>query len=160
MLRVRQFQLPDLARILSIEQASFGEDAWDEELFLAFHRKCPDLFLVATIRRRIAGYSITCAGSRKAELASIAVDPRHRRHGAGLALLNYTIAELRSRKAKSWWLMVDVDNKAAIGFYEKYGFEQTRRVKRYYGRGRDAWRMRYSLTATKASPGTNPPTAR
>ena len=77
--------------MLEIEQGSFGDDAWDEKLFLAFYRKCPDLFLVATVRRHIAGYSITCAGRRDAELASIAVDPRDRRHGVGETMLNYTL---------------------------------------------------------------------
>lgn len=143
--RVRNFQLLDLDRILAIEQASFGKEAWDEKLFRAYYRKWPDLFLVATVGRRISGYSITCAGARNAELASIAVDRLDRRHGVGQALLDHTLAELRSRPVKTWWLMVDVDNHSGIGFYAKYGFIRTKLVKRYYGAGRDAWRMRYSL---------------
>jgi ribosomal-protein-alanine N-acetyltransferase len=145
MARVRRFELSDLPRVLAIERASFADDAWDEKLFRAFYRRCPDLFLVATVRNRIAAYSITCAGSKNAELASIAVDPRHRRRGLAQALLDETIAELQASKLKAWWLMVDVDNKPGIAFYEKYGFERTRRVKRYYGPGRDAWRMRRIL---------------
>ncbi len=144
---MRQFQLSDLDRVLAMEQASFGDDAWDEKLFLAFYRRCPDLFLIATVGRRIAGYSITCAGSRNAELASIAVDPRHRRHGVGETMLNHTLRELRSRQVKTWWLMVGLENEAAIRFYEKYGFKRQKIVKRYYGPGRNAWRMLFKATA-------------
>ena len=112
--RIRKFEISDLDRILAIEQVSFGEDAWDEKLFRAFYRRCADLFLIASVGRRTAGYSITCAGSRKAELASIAVDPRDRRHGVAEMLLNHTLAELRSLNVKDWWLMVGKENEAAI----------------------------------------------
>lgn len=156
MSRVRKFEIADLDRILAIEQVSFGEDAWDEKLFLSFYRKCPDLFLVATVGRHIAGYIITCAGARNAELASIAVDPRDRRHGAGKAMLNHTLAQLRALRVKAWWLMVETGNEAGLRFYEKYGFERDKMVKRYYGPGRHAWRMRFKATA--ANQGTAPAT--
>ncbi len=151
--RVRKFQLRDMDRILEMEQASFGKDAWDCKLFREYHRTWPELFLVATLNRRIAGYIITCAGSRNAELASIAVDPRDRRHGVGRAMLDHTLVELQTRQVRTWWLMVEVDNQAGLAFYRKYGFERTKLVKRYYGAGRDAWRMRFTfskhrLTAT------------
>ena len=147
MARIRKFEISDLDRILAIEQGSFGEDAWDEKLFRAFYRRCPDLFLIAMVGRRVAGYSITGVSSRKAELASIAVDPRDRRRGVAETLLNHTLTQLRSRKIKNWWLMVGVENEAAIRFYEKYGFERQKIVKGYYGRGRNAWRMRFKATA-------------
>jgi ribosomal-protein-alanine acetyltransferase len=157
--RIRKFEISDLDRILAIELASFGEDAWDEKLFRAFYRKCPDLFLVATIRRRVAGYIITCAGSRNAELASIAVDPREQGHGVGQAMLNHTLQELRTLRVKAWCLMVSTENESAIRFYEKYGFARQKIVKRYYGPGRNAWRMR-RLTATAADSETTPATTK
>ena len=132
--------------MLAIEQASFLEDAWDQKLFLAYHRRCPELFLVAMKARRVAGYIITSAGSRNAELASLAVDPRHRRHGVGRILLDHTLTELYRRRVKTWWLMVEVNNESAICFYERYGFVRGRRVRRYYGAGRDGWRMRLAIS--------------
>jgi [ribosomal protein S18]-alanine N-acetyltransferase len=144
-LEVRQFQPSDLDRVLSIEQASFGSDAWDKKLFLAYHRKCADLFLIASASSRVAGYSITCAGSRNAELVSIAVDPRYRRRGIAQALLDQTLAEMRSRRVKTCWLMVETVNEPAVRFYEKHGFTRAKIVRRYYGAGRDAWRMQSKL---------------
>jgi [ribosomal protein S18]-alanine N-acetyltransferase len=142
---VRPFQPRDLDRILEIEKASFGADAWDRELFLEYFRRCPDLFLVARRARRIAGYIITCIGSKDAELASIAVDPGDRLRGLGRAMLDETLAQLRSRRVSNWWLMVATTNEPAVHFYEDYGFLRGPRSKRYYGAGRDAWRMRFNL---------------
>jgi ribosomal-protein-alanine N-acetyltransferase len=143
-IQVQRFERPDLDRVIQIEEASFGSEAWDRKLLLEYFRIAPQLFLVAKARRRIQGYSITVAlaGSRSAELVSLAVDPRARRQGVGRALMEATRVELRARNLKSWWLMVRTTNESAVRFYEKCGFVQVRLVKRYYGAGRDAWRMR------------------
>ncbi len=142
---MREFELSDLDHILAIEQASFTNDAWDRKIFLAYYRKCGDLFLIAKAGRRVAGYSITCAGSRNAELVSIAVDPRDRRRRVAKTLLDRTLTDLRARRVKTWWLMVGTANQPAIRFYEKYGFTHVKVVKRYYGAGRDARRMQFKL---------------
>ena len=142
---VRRFELGDLDDVLTIERASFGRDAWSNDLFLEFFRRDPSLFLVACVGKRIVAYSITTAGLRRAELASIAVDPLDRGRGVARALLDFTLGRLRANHVKSWWLMVDVENAAAIRFYERYGFVTTKKVKGYYSARRDAWRMRMSI---------------
>jgi ribosomal-protein-alanine N-acetyltransferase len=144
-IEVRPFHTRDLDRILEIEGTSFGPDAWDRKLFLEYFRQCPDLFLVARGARRISGYVITCLDSKKAELVSIAVDPRDRQRGLGRAMLDETLSQLRSSRVSSWWLMVETVNEPAIRFYESYGFQRLRRSKRYYGADRDAWRMRFRI---------------
>jgi ribosomal-protein-alanine N-acetyltransferase len=146
-IEVRIFEPSELDRVLAIERSSFGEDAWDQRLFRSFFRKCRDLFLVATVRGRVTGYTITCTGSRTAELASIAVDPRDRRRGVGQAMLNHTLAELRSRRVKTWRLMASTENESGMRFYDRYGFCREKIVKGYYGPGRNAWRMRFKATA-------------
>jgi len=132
-----------LRRLLEIERASFGKDAWTAELFLEYWRASPQLFLIARQGRRIAGYSITRTTWRGAELESIAVDPPYRGRGVAQALLNATISRLRAR---SIFLMVGTENESALRFYEQFGFTRVRKVKRYYGPGRDAWRMRLKLS--------------
>jgi ribosomal protein S18 acetylase RimI-like enzyme len=57
------------------------------------------------------------------------------------ALLDATISRLRAVTLR---LMVSTTNLPALRFYRQYGFVRTRLVKRYYGPGRDAWRMRLS----------------
>ena len=143
--QVRRFEPSDLERVLAIERDSFASEAWDQKLFDAYHRSCGELFLVAEVGRRVAGYALSCARLRDAELVSIAVDPDRRRHRVGRALLDVTRRKLREQSIKTWWLMVDTANEAAIAFYETYGFARKRRVKNYYRRGRDAWRMRLPI---------------
>ena len=144
-IELRRFRAVDVNRILEIEEASFGRDAWDRDLFLDYFRRCPDLFLIAKRGRRIAGYSITCLGRGRAELVSLAVDPRDRQHGIGQTLFEATLAVLRSLGVKEWWLMVGTDNDPAIRLYESNGFVRARRAKGYYGARRDAWRMRLTI---------------
>ena len=150
-MEIRPFRPADIDRILEIERASFGRDAWSRSLFLDFATHCPDLFLVLKSGRRIAGYGITCTAGDKAELTSIAVDPRVRRQGLAQALLDYTAAELRRRRVQSWWLMVRVDNEGAIAFYRGYGFARTRLVRNYYEDGASGYRMRLALCVKTVS---------
>jgi [ribosomal protein S18]-alanine N-acetyltransferase len=143
---VRGFARRDLERVLEIERASFGKDAWPPELFLEYWRASPELFLIAKHRRKIAGYSITRTDWRGPELDSIAVDPLDRGRGVAQALLNATIARLRSGTLR---LMVGTDNEPALRFYQQFGFIRVRKVARYYGAGRDGWRMRLELRPKK-----------
>ena len=133
--------------MVEIEKASFGRDAWPPELFLEYFLGSPELFLVARLGRRIAGYSITQTTWRGAELESIAVDPRYRGRGIAQALLQATIAGLDGASALR--LMVETANEAALRFYRQFGFIRVRKVPRYYGRGRDAWRMQLKLTPSR-----------
>jgi ribosomal-protein-alanine N-acetyltransferase len=146
-IEIRRFERRNLPRIVAIERASFGKDAWAAELFVEYWRQSPDLFLVARLGRRITGYSITRTSWRGAELESIAVDPRYRGRGVAQALLDATITQL---KAGALRLMVSTSNAPALRFYRQYGFVRTRLVKRYYGTGRDAWRMCYSRPKQQA----------
>lgn len=142
--RIRTFEIDDLDRVLAIELASFGKQAWDSKLFREYHRKCPDLFLVAVVGRRVAGYIITCVKGKHAGLESIAVDPCYRRSGVGTTMLDFTLEELRLKRVKTWGLMVAVDNDSGIAMYSSYGFKLIKRVKGYYAAGLDAWQMSYS----------------
>jgi [ribosomal protein S18]-alanine N-acetyltransferase len=141
--QVRQFKRRDLRRIVEIEKASFGRDAWPAELFVEYFLASPDLFLVARTGRRIAGYSIARSDWRGAELESIAVDPQFRGRGVAQALLQATLGRLEG--ARTLRLMVATANQPALRFYRQFGFIRVRKVARYYGAGRDAWRMRLLL---------------
>lgn len=143
---VRQFERRDLKRVVDIERDSFGKDAWPAQAFVEYWHESPELFLVAQYGRRIVGYSITRTNWRGAELDSIAVDPGYRGKGIAQALLDATVTRLRSPKTRSQAgctlrLMVSTGNAPALRFYRQYGFVRTRLVRRYYGAGRDAWRM-------------------
>lgn len=136
-IEVRKFRPADMDRIDRIEKASFGKDAYDRNLFAGFFNKCPDLFLTAKRRDAVCGYMITCLRGDRAEVVSIAVDPAARGRGVASTLMDSTLRRLRRRKIGRLVLMVKVSNRAARAFYEKYGFEKVRLVKKYYEDGSD-----------------------
>jgi [ribosomal protein S18]-alanine N-acetyltransferase len=135
---IRRFERRYLQRVVEIERASFGRDAWPSEAFLEYWRESPELFFLARFGRRISGYSIARATWRGGELDSIAVDPRYRGRGVAQALLTATRAAIGGRPLR---LMVETANAPALRFYRQSGFVRSRLVRGYYGRGRDAWRM-------------------
>ena len=144
---MRRAREGDLARILEIERASFGNDAYDRNLFAEYSRKCGDLFLVSVHGTSVCGYLIGCLGGngRDAELVSVAVDPPVRQEGAASALLDSLIRRLKRRGAGRLSLTVNVTNARAIALYRKYGFRRIRLVRKYYADGADGIRMRREL---------------
>lgn len=142
---IRRCRAADLDRILAIENLSFGEDAYDRELFVEFFGKCGEFFLVAERNRKVCGYIVTCMRGRDApsgaELVSVAVAPAERGKGAASALWTGTLRRLRRRRVPRISLMVKVTNQAAIEFYVKNGFTKVRVVRRYYEDGADAFLM-------------------
>ena len=142
---VRRFRRADLDRILEIEKASFGRDAWDRNLLAEFFDICRKYFLVAVRQSKVCGYMITCIRGDRAEVVSIAVDPRFRGRGAASALMDSTLRRLKRRKTARLILMVKVSNTEARAFYMKYGFEKTRLVRKYYEDGADGLLMARSV---------------
>jgi ribosomal-protein-alanine N-acetyltransferase len=128
-------------RVLAVELASFGADAYDRKLFADLLHICGRLFLVVVKAGRVCGYMVTCVHGRsctdRAEVVSIAVEPGMRGRGAASALMKSTLRRLRRRKISRVSLMVRVSNDAARGFYERYGFRKLRQVPRYYHDGED-----------------------
>jgi [ribosomal protein S18]-alanine N-acetyltransferase len=134
---IRRFRWSDIDRIAAIESASFGRDAYDRNLFAELFHKCGDLFLAAEWGGVVRGYCVTCIRGERAEIVSIAVEPRFRGHGIATALMDSTLRRLRRRPATRIGLMVKVGNRPARRFYEKYGFEKVRLVRKYYENGSD-----------------------
>lgn len=153
---VRRFRASDLDRILTIEHASFGEDAYDRNLFAEYAHECGALFLVVERARRVWGYMLTCTGGRgdipRAEIISIAIDPAARTKGAATVLMDSTLRRLRLRKIPRLDLMVRTTNAPALAFYKKYEFRKVRIIRRYYEDGADAQLM----TRTETTPMTRP----
>lgn len=146
---VRRFRLKDLERVMEIERASFGVDAYDEMTFLHLYRYCSDLFLVAELEGSVIGYSVTCVESSEGEayghVHSIAVDPRFRKKGVGRALMEETFRMLRERGIRSVVLEVSVENKSGLSFWRSLGFSPVGIRRRFYLDGTDAVVMRREL---------------
>jgi ribosomal-protein-alanine N-acetyltransferase len=146
---IRRFKPADMNRVLEIERACFGKDAYDRKLFAEYGRKCGNLFLLAEGTRTVDGYSITCvsgkSGNLVASLESIAVAPRARGCGAASSLLKSTIRRLKLQGVNRITLMVRRSNAVALQFYERRGFGAVRRAPGYYEDGEEGLVMRLTL---------------
>lgn len=135
--RIRPMRTSDLDRILAIERASFGPEAYDRKLFADYRARCGPLFLVAELRGVLCGYMITSLRREAAELVSVAVAPPYRRAQAASGLLEATLRRLRRRRVSRLHLVVRAANRPAQAFYRKYGFRRLRPVPGYYEDGGD-----------------------
>ena len=151
-IRVRPFRLSDLDLLMDIEKAAFPKAAYPRDLFLELYADCGDLFFVALRGESLTGYSVACARPPRAELVSIAVDPRFRRMGVAQALLRRTILRLRRNGIERLSLMVRARNAAAIALYASFGFRRTGRAARYYETGEDGVRMALALNSPSGRP--------
>jgi len=99
--------------------------------------------LVAEEDGTIAGFAIGyLSGRRIGHVVTLDVRPARRRGGLGKLLLEELLARLARAGACEGRLEVSTENGGAIAFYEKLGFQTRRRLRDYYGPGRDALEMK------------------
>ena len=76
-----------------------------------------------------------------ADIHHVEIKAEYRGKGYGTKLMTLFLNEMKGRNVTVMTLEVRVDNKVAIGLYEKFGFEQVSIRKGYY-RGIDGLLMR------------------
>jgi ribosomal-protein-alanine N-acetyltransferase len=140
-IQIVPFRLRHLARVLRIERASFGAEAWPRKYFLELYRDCRDFFVVAKVGGRVAGYAVACADKRNAEIASLAVHPDYRRRGVADVLMRHMLRALGAAGVGRVELMVRTGNTAGAQLYRSLGFRRVRMVPRYYEDGGDGFLM-------------------
>jgi [ribosomal protein S18]-alanine N-acetyltransferase len=140
-IQIVPFRLRHLPRVLRIERASFGREAWPRRYFLELCADCRDFFVVAKVDGRIAGYAVACAEKGNAEIASLAVHPDYRRRGVADALMQHTLRELGAAGVRRVELMVRTGNIAGAQLYRALGFRRVRLAPRYYEDGGDGFLM-------------------
>jgi ribosomal-protein-alanine N-acetyltransferase len=142
----------DLDRAALLHRRSFvpmGERGWTRQ-DIAGLLSSPGVsgFLLAGPASDI-GMAICRVAADEAELLTVAVDPDHRRRGAGRRLVDVVIDRVRDAGAETLFLEVSADNPAARRLYESRGFAAVGHRAAYYARdGRppaDAIIMRLAL---------------
>jgi len=86
----------------------------------------------------LAGYVLFRRVLDETELLRLAVVRQRQRLGLATALVERAIAELRATGCTMVFLEVRADNAAAIGFYQRGGWQCDGRRPRYYPDGADA----------------------
>jgi ribosomal-protein-alanine N-acetyltransferase len=86
----------------------------------------------------LQGFVLSRLAKVEAEILSIVIDPSARRQGVGRALFAKHLERLRNLGVRELFLEVEETNRAAIAFYQGFGFRNVGRREAYYQRGAGA----------------------
>lgn len=153
-MKIRPATPADLDGIMALERASFPTDAWPEPMMRDELASEHNRYFVDELAGRIVGYAglRALAGSRDADVQTIAVAEASRGRGRGRALLRTLLAEANERGAREVFLEVRADNPVAEALYRSEGFTELGRRPRYYQPDDvDAVVMRLDLVAWAAA---------
>lgn len=141
-MRIRPMRWWDIADIAPLESELFGATAWSPAQFWGELAQANRTYRVAEDDEGIVGYAGLLSVPPTADVQTIAVAPRARRHGVGRQLLRELLDAARRTRCDEVLLEVHADNEPAVTLYVDEGFEVIARRSGYYGPGRDALIMR------------------
>jgi ribosomal-protein-alanine N-acetyltransferase len=147
-MKIRDATRRDLPGIIEIERLAFDNpwslDSFVRELSLPFSR----LIVAAKTsngEERLAGFLCRWLVTDECHILNVAVHPGQRRKGIAEQLMSNALAEAKAGKAQVITLEVRRSNLAARSLYRKFGFEERRLRRNYYGPGEDAIVMELEL---------------
>ncbi|MCB1026215.1 MAG: GNAT family N-acetyltransferase [Microthrixaceae bacterium] len=126
--RVRSFRLRSRTEVLEVDQRSF-EEFWRldsgglDEAFGATPKARGRLIRDGS---SVMAYSIAGLSGYEAFIQRLAVDPDHQGVGLGRALTVDALTWAKARSARVAFVNTQATNTAALGLYERLGFERRR----------------------------------
>lgn len=134
---LRRLGALDLDRAAALHAAAFtplGESAWTRQDFAALLASPGVAGMLLESGDRDVGFALYRVAADEAELLTLAVEPGHRRQGAGRRLLLSIMDHARDAGAATLFLEVGADNPAARSLYASQGFSPVGRRVAYYRR--------------------------
>lgn len=131
-LKIGPMSEEDIEAVAAIEQDSFS-DPWPLESFqaeLEYNRQAS--YFVARLGTEVIAYIGAWLVVDEVHITTLAVKKSHRRKGIASRLIETLIEAASPGGARYFTLEVRPSNKAALRFYEKYGFSVLGRRRRYY----------------------------
>jgi ribosomal-protein-alanine N-acetyltransferase len=140
---VQPASLAHAAAMAAIHAAAFpAAEAWGEDA-IALQLGLPNVFGLIDARGGMLLGRIT---AEEAEVLTLAVDPAARRQGIASALLRAAKAEMQAQGCLRVFLEVAIGNQAARALYQREGYFEVGRRRRYYADQSDAIVLRMNLS--------------
>ncbi|MBR3900424.1 MAG: ribosomal protein S18-alanine N-acetyltransferase [Ruminococcus sp.] len=115
----------------AIDKLCVGAEGWSAESFESEAAKDNGIVLYTVENGNITGLICGFFAADEAEITSVAVSPEHRRKGIAAALMEEYFRTLPD-VVESIFLEVRESNSAAIGLYQKFGFQKISLRKNFY----------------------------
>jgi ribosomal-protein-alanine N-acetyltransferase len=138
---------PDAAALLAALHAeAFPADPWNETAMARLLAMPGAFALIAAQDDEPAGLVLARVAADAAEIVTLGVAAARTRRGIGRSLVTAAAAEARARGAARLFLEVAATNGAARRLYERLGFREVGRRRRYYPDGTDALLLARTLS--------------
>jgi ribosomal protein S18 acetylase RimI-like enzyme len=138
---IRPATRADIAAVLGLWDQARSENASTPdtpEALTALMDTAPGALLVAEDDAgRIVGAVVAGWDGWRGNMYRLAVDPRHRRRGIGLALVAHAERHLRSRGARRITALVAHEELPAVGFWTRAGYARDTTIARFVKAIRD-----------------------
>lgn len=129
---IRSMRRADIAAVAELEAETFTMP-WSEATFRGLmRRKDVDALVALEDDDTLLGYAIAWGVYEQGELANLCVRPDQLGSGLAVRLLEEVLARLAARDVSQCFLEVRESNLRARRFYERHGFREVGRRKRYY----------------------------
>lgn len=137
-LRLQRLNHDHLDQLVAIDQVALG-GLWSVDTYRReLDSPSSDLLGAIDPQGGLLGFGCAWAIVDECHITGIALRPEYQRQGLGSALLWGLLYLARQRGMKRATLEVRPSNRAALSLYEKFGFQEAGRRKRYYADGEDA----------------------
>jgi [ribosomal protein S18]-alanine N-acetyltransferase len=131
---IRAGNIGDVAAIMELASAAKTAAQWTEQQYRQiFSGNMPERrALVMECDSRMLGFLVARASEEEWELENILISPQEQRRGLGFQLLKECLRIAHGSGALHMYLEVRESNRPARFLYEKCGFLEAGRRKRYY----------------------------
>jgi len=144
-MKVRKAELADLPRMVEIEGLCFPEEtAFPPGMFAYLIRYAISL-VACEPEDKAVGFIVGYVSGREGAIYTLDIHPLFRRRGIGGRLINAVEQELKALGAKSIRLEAAAENEEALKLYHQAGYIESEFLPNYYGRGKNALRLRKNL---------------
>ena len=129
---IRSMRRGDVGAVTALEAETFSMP-WSDATFRGLmRRKDVDALVAIESDDTLAGYAVAWGVLDQGELANLCVRPEHFGSGLAVRMLEEVLARLAARGVSQCFLEVRESNARARRFYERHGFREVGRRKRYY----------------------------
>ena len=133
MYNIRPMYSDDIDQVEKIEQTVFSVP-WSAKSFADACSNPDNVYLVCDVDGIIVGYCGMWTVLGEGNITNMAVSPDYRRKGIAEALMIGLHAEGQKKNVSTFFLEVRESNAGAISLYQKMGYKEIGKRKRFYER--------------------------